>query len=70
MQFRLSADREKFEPGFAPQRSSPDEVLERMLAENDDRLSPETLDPLFKFDIDALKKGAAAEAFNVSPEFA
>jgi hypothetical protein len=41
-----------------------------MLAENDDRLSPETLDPLFKFDIDALKKGAAAEAFNVSPEFA
>jgi len=51
-------------------RSSPDAVLEQLLAENDDRLSPTTLDPLFKFDIDALKKGAAAEAFNVSPEFA
>ena len=36
---------------------------------HDDRLSSETLDPLFKFDMDTLKKSAAAECFNLSPEF-
>jgi hypothetical protein len=36
---------------------------------HDDCFEDSTLDPLFKTDIDMLKKKAAAEVFNTCPEF-